>query len=154
MAVIDSIILLIGKFVFGHFPRTTFNGLFEMIYQPHVIQIGSLQMHVEGFLFNLCFYIAAITFGYFISVAFYRMSTIVKIIVGIGIIAIMFNGLPMLDELLLKGAITRAVVNAISFAFGYQNGYNPYFGMVTFLLMSAVFAALSWILMRKAAVKE
>jgi hypothetical protein len=154
MAVIDKIILIVGKFVFEYLFRMSFTGLFEMIYQPHVINIGNLQMHIEGFLFNLCFYLAAITFGYFVAVAFYRMSNIVKIIVGVGIIMIMFNGLPMLDALLLNGAITKAVVNAISFAFGYHNGYNPYFGMVTFLLISAVFAALSWLMMRKAAVKE
>lgn len=154
MAVIDKIILLLGKFVFEHLFRMSFTGMFEMIYSPHVVQIGNLQMHIEGLLFNLCFYLAAITFGYFVSVAFYRMSNIVKIIVGIGTIAILFNGLPMLDAILLNGAIMKAIMNAISFSFGFQNGCNPFFGMVTFILTSAVFAALSWLLMRKAAVKE
>ena len=154
MAVIDKIILLIGKFIASHNSRINFKGLFEMIYAVRMDQVSGLQMHVDGFIFNMCLYLAAMTIGYFITIAFYRMSKIAKITVAVGVPMILLNVVPILDAALLNGAVTKALINTLAFAFGFQNGGNPYFVVVSLLLITAVFCALCWLTMRKAIVRD
>ena len=154
MAVIDKIILLIGKFVASRSGRISFTGLFEYIYGARTAHISSAQMHAESFLFNLCLYLAVITIGYFITIGFYRMNKIAKISVAIGVPMVLLNGLPLVDAVLLKGVIGRTFINTFLFAFGFKNGANPYYGMVSCLVIFALFAGLSWLIMRKAVVKD
>lgn len=154
MAVIDKIILLIGKFAASRSNRIHFDGLFEFIYGTRTAQISSAQMHLESFLFNLCLYLAVITIGYFITIGFYRMNKIAKISVAIGVPMVLLNGLPLVDAVLLHGVIGRTFINTFLFAFGFKNGANPYYGMVSCLVIFAVFAGLSWLIMRKAVVKD
>jgi len=154
MAVIDKGILLLGKLIASISNRILYKGLFEMIYSVRADRISALHMHIDGFFFNLCLYLAAMTIGYFITIAFYRMNRIAKITVAVGVPMVLLNGLPTLDAVLLHGAVMRALVNAFTFAFGFQNGGNPYFGMVTLLLIAAVFSCLSWLMARRAVVKD
>jgi len=154
MAVIDKIILLAGKFICSYMSGVHFVGLFELIYSAHAASAGTVQMHIEGFLFNFSLYLAVITIGYFITIAFYRMSKIAKITVAVGVPMVLLNAVPYMDLVLLHGAIGNALYNTMTFAFGFKNGGNPYFGMVTCLLIFALFAGLSWVTMRKAVVKD
>lgn len=154
MAVIDKGILLLGKLIASISTRISYTGLFEMIYAVRADRISSLHMHIDGFFFNLCLYLAVMTIGYFITIAFYRMNRIAKITVAIGVPMVLLNGLPILDAALLHGAVMRALVNAVTFAFGFQNGANPYFGMISLLLIAAVFCCLSWMMVRRAVVKD
>jgi len=154
MAVIDKIILLIGKLIASHSSRIGFTGLFDMIYAVRMDQVSGLQMQVDGFIFNMCLYLAAMTIGYFITIAFYRMSKIAKITVAVGVPMILLNVVPILDAMLLNGVIMKTLINTVSFAFGFKNGGNPYFGVVSLLLIAVVFCALSWLTMRKAVVRD
>lgn len=154
MAVIDKIILVVGKLIASYFPGTHFVGLFELIYTGRADQAGAVQSHIDGFLFNFCLYLALITIGYFITIAFYRMNKIAKISVAIGVPMILLNAVPFLDEALFHGVIGNTLMNTLSFAFGFKNGANPYFGMVTCLLIFGIFAGLSWLVMHKAVVKD
>ena len=154
MAVIDKIILLAGKFIASHMSGVNFVGLFELIYAGRADQVGAIHMNIDGFLFGFCLYLAAITIGYFITIAFYRMNKITKIAVAVGVPMVLLNAVPYLDAALLHGELGNVLMNTMSFAFGFHNGANPYFAMVTCLLISAVFAALSWLAMRKAVVKD
>jgi len=117
-------------------------------------QVSGLQMQVDGFIFNMCLYLAAMTIGYFITIAFYRMSKIAKITVAVGVPMILLNVVPILDAMLLNGVIMKTLINTVSFAFGFKNGGNPYFGVVSLLLIAVVFCALSWLTMRKAVVRD
>jgi len=154
MAVIDKGILLLGKLIASNSTRIFYTGLFEMIYGGRAGRISSLHMHIDGFFFNLCLYLAAMTIGYFITIAFYRMNKIAKIIVAVGVPMVLLNGLPILDTALLHGVVVKALINAAAFAFGFQNGGNPYFGMVSLLLIAAAFCCLSWLMVRRAVVKD
>lgn len=154
MALIDKGILLLGKLIASHSTGIFYTGLFDMIYAARAERISTVQMHIDGFFFNLCMYIAAMTIGYFITIAFYRMNKIAKITVAIGVPMLLLNGLPLLDAALLHGAIFKALMNAVSFVFGFQNGGNPYFGMVFLVLITAAFLSLSWLMMRRAVVKD
>ena len=42
------------------------------------------------------------------------------------------NGIPILDTLFFHGMIFEGLLNSTSFAFGFRNGGNPYFGMGPF----------------------
>lgn len=154
MAVIDKIVLVLGKFISGINLRIIYKGLFEMIYAKQVNQISSLQMHFEGFFFNLCLYLAAMSIGYFITIGFYRMNKTAKIVVAISVPMVLFSGIPFLDAALLNGVMMNALHNASSFAFGFQNGGNPYFGIVTLLLISTVFCIFSWLMVQRAVIKD
>jgi len=154
MAVIDKGILLLGKLITSNSTRLVYTGLFEMIYAVRADRISTLHMHIDGFFFNLCLYLAAMTIGYFITIAFYRMNRVAKITVAVGVPMVLLNGLPILDAALLHGTVLRALANAATFAFGFQNGGNPYFGMVTLLLIATVFSCLSWLMVRRAVVKD
>lgn len=154
MAIIDKGILLIGKYIAYINTRILYTGLFEMIYGVRADHISTLHMHIDGFFFNLCLYLAAMTLGYFITIAFYRMNRIAKITVAVGVPMVLLNGLPILDAALLHGVVMRAFANAATFAFGFQNGGNPYFGMVSLLLIAAVFSCFSWLMVRRAVVKD
>ena len=154
MAVIDKGILLLGKYIASISGRIFYTGLFEMIYEVRAANISTLHMNIDGFFLNLCLYLAAMTIGYFITIAFYRMNKISKISVAFGVPVVLLNGLQILDAALLHGAVLRALANAATFAFGFQNGGNPYFGMVTLLLIATVFSCLSWLMVRRAVVKD
>ena len=154
MAVIDRIILVVAKLITSYFPGAHFIGLFEMIYAGRETQVSGFNMHIDGMFFNFCLYLAFIAIGYFITIGFYRMNKIAKISVAIGVPMILFNAIPFLDAALLHGVIGRTLYNTLTFAFGFQNGANPYFGMVTCLLIFGIFAGLSWLVMRKAVVKD
>lgn len=154
MAVIDKGVLLIGKLIASHSTGIFYTGLFEMIYAVRANRISTVHMHIDGFFFNLFLYLAAMAIGYFITIAFYRMNKVTKITVAIGVPMVLLNGLPLLDAALLHGAIFKALMNAVTFAFGFQNNGNPYLGMVSLLLITVVFISLSWLMMRRAVVKD
>ncbi len=154
MAIIDKIILLVGKMIGAYQNKFTYAGLFEMIYGIRAGRVSDLHMQADGFFFNLFIYLAAMAFGYFITVAYYRMNKPVKIAVSIGIPMSLLYGLPILDSTVTHGAISSAIGSAVSFAFGFRNNANPYFGMVTLLMVFVVFGALTWLMIKRAVVRD
>lgn len=111
-------------------------------------------MFFEKLLFTICLYAAVSMIGYFITALYYRMGKGAKIAVSVGVPAGLLIMLPIVDASLFHGKIGRTIGRLTSFAFGYSNKANPYYGMVTLLLIFAVFSALSWLLVRKAVIKD
>jgi hypothetical protein len=144
---------MVGKFLASKKESFEFSGIYELMY-PGRVSEGALQMYGKGFLLNVSMYLAVIALGYFITIAYYRMNKAAKIAVSIGVPSLFIYGLPILDATVTHGAIAEAIYKTISFVFGIQNGGNAYFAVVTCLLTACMFAALSWLMMRRAVIKD
>lgn len=130
--------------------------LFETLYG------GALGEPMNPFLLSLCsvafsFFVmlAASAVGYFITILFYRLNKVGKILVGAGVPCFFFFGVPLLKALgvwFLGGRPAEAVVHFFSGLARFlldqpQNAMLTYFG--TFV----AFSAFAWLLMRRAVVK-
>ncbi len=155
MSLINEIILLIGKVFAANTESFTFEGTFEQIYGARYAGSGTgLQMAFEGLLFLICISAAAMMFGFLITTMYYRLNKLAKVLVSVGVPVSIIIILPIVDFSLTGGQISNAIFKFMSFAFGFLNGTNPYYGMVTCLVGFALCAAISWLLIRKAAVKD
>ena len=155
----------------------TINGIIfthVMVYRPMLVQaygprygyaldvypysnsspVLTAQILAEDFLWLLCtcFFVSMV--GLWITTLFYRMNRGLKIAVGIAVPVLLLNGLPFLDELYFGGAFVKALANAARAAWGLSGGYNPYIGMFSMLVFSGIFAALTFLLARRAALKK
>jgi len=153
MALINAVILMVGKFLASKKDTFSFSGIYELMY-PGRAGESMLQMYGKGFLLNVSMYLAVIALGYFITIAYYRMNKAAKIAVSIGVPALFIYGLPILDATVTHGAISAVIWKFLHFAFGFDNGENAYFAVVTCLLTACIFAALSWLMMRRAVIKD
>lgn len=153
MTIIDSVILAVCKLAAGNNQNIRVEGIFEINYRNHVNSIGSFRVHMESLIFQILMYLTFIVIGYFITIAYYRMNKAAKTAVSIGVPVGLFVIMPIIDDIIMKGRINRSISELFIFAFGFQI-QNPFYGMVTFLILIDVFAAFSWMLMRRAVVKN
>jgi hypothetical protein len=149
MALIDSINGVLAGMVSNY--QTAYMQFYGQRYAGS--SNGILQL-VEGFLWSIFAYAMLAMTGYFITTLYYRMNKGLKFIVSIGVPAFFFIILPIIDTNFTDGVISKGITNFFSFAWGYKNGFNPYFSMVTCTLIFALFGGLSYLLIRKAVVKE
>lgn len=100
----------------------------------------------------LYFFISMI--GLFITTLYYRMNKPLKIIVSIGVPVIFMNVLPAVDSFFFQSRLSTFLSNFCSAAWGVSEGYNPFIGMASMLLFGAFFAALAYLLTRRAVIKK
>lgn len=155
MSMINEILMLLGRTLASLEEGFIFMGSFEQIYGPRYVgNQGGLQMAAEGMLLLICTSVAVMMFGYFITVMYYRLNKSGKIIVSISVPLLLIVILPIADWRLTGGAINRGFGRLTVYAMGLHNGYNPYWGIVSSLIIFALFTGLSWMLVRKAVVKD
>lgn len=149
MALIDSINGAIASAIFRY------DSMYMQLYQLRYTGMGNGFLKLsEGLLWYIFAYAMVGMVGFFITVLYYRMNKGLKLLVSIGVPSLIFVVLPMYDSYFTKGAIFRSIGSFFSFAWGYKNGYNPYFSMVTCTLISVLFGTLSYLLIKNAQVKE
>jgi hypothetical protein len=153
MVIIDTCLLFISKAVFSNYKNFQVIGLFEQFFNNHINHISKLQMIAENILLLVCVYLSAAFIGYFITVAYYRMSKTLKTVVSIGIPVTATFLLPMFDTFVTKGKISKFIYDFVTFALGTKGG-KPYNAMITFGLVAILFGGLSWALIRKAVDKN
>lgn len=154
MALIDKGILLLGKLGSGiSGDKLIFLSLYEQIYITHVEKITTFQMHVEGLVFNMLLYLSFIAMAYFITTLFHRLTNFSKIIISVGVPIGIFVVLPIVDTTIANSKLLPGISKIVDFALGTTN-QNPYHAIITFISMCMVFSALSWLLLKRAEVKE
>ncbi len=160
-----------------------FRGLFVNYTGMYMERFGSLyadknsfQALAEGILWSFLAYVTAGMTGYLITSLYYRMSKALKLAVSIGLPALVFIVIPLIDGLYTKGAITAFFVNVFAFAFGFgitidlskgfvgliaqianlENGVPlyPYRAILYSVISIIVTGTLSFLLIRKATVKD
>ena len=89
--------------------------------------------------------------GYFISLAYYRMSKRMRTLVSVGVPAIFVVLLPVLD-ILTGGWLMTKLLSGLVQVLGL-NTVNPWCAVASFAVLAAAFGTLSWPLIRRATVK-
>lgn len=108
---------------------------------------------IGGFLWIAFLYMMAAMLGYFITTLYYRMNTKLKVFVSVGVPGFLLIGIPYIEYNWTNGRITEGIFNFIVYVSGITNGYNPYYFMVTSLVVLIILGTLSYHLIRKAVVK-
>ena len=154
MALIDSVIWL------GMSTLSPYHSLVEGTY---AVWYGYLDVHktvalvIGAFIWQMVAYLTVSVAGLFLTTAFYRMSKPVKLLVAIGVPALLFIIWPIMDAALFDGALTRALVDAcgwISSLISKLVGVgNPYGTVLINSFWILALAGLIWLLMRRATVK-
>lgn len=155
MALIDNMVSRIYHWILPKNGTLEYTSLIEMTYgSRYQSDASGFIIFLEGVLLMFCLYNALSMMGYFITTLYYHLSKGAKIAVSIGVPVGLLTVVPLVDSLVFNNAISRALLKFIIFAFGYANGANPYYAMVTLLLTFAVFSGLSWLLVKKAVMKD
>ncbi|WP_099203721.1 hypothetical protein [Scatolibacter rhodanostii] len=91
--------------------------------------------------------------GMISGLVFYRLSKIGRIIAGVGLGGGLVILLPIAEETITNGAISRAAKQFVLFVLGLQHssGPNPYIWFASSLVLCAVIGGLSYLLLRRAA---
>ncbi len=105
-------------------------------------------------LWTIATYLFAIMTGYFITGLYYKMTKLPKIIVSIGVPGLLFVVLPIIEETVTKGKIFRWIEMVTLKLNGLSNGMNPSVAVLSYVVGAAFAAGLSFILVRRAVVKE
>lgn len=109
----------------------------------------------EGLLWSFTMNLACYLMGLFLSAMLYRLNRLLKIIVFGGLGAIFCFILPVIDIGITDGEIFRSIMHGILFAMGCLAGRgNPYFAVVTFLIIGALFVGGYSLFLRRATVKQ
>jgi len=149
MALIDSINGIVVDSLTGY------QSAFMQFYgQRYIENSSNIQGIIEGFFWSVLAYSFLVMLGFFITTLYYRMNKAMKLLVSIGVPALIIIIIPFIDATFTNGAIYSAIGNFFGFAWGYNNGFNPYYSMVTCTLFFALFAGLSYLLIRRATIKE
>lgn len=158
MSVVDQIFLVIGGQVANVISSLEFSGLMQIGYPEYFSNQSLLILTLTNLVFKFILYTMAIAIGYFITVAFYRMSKKIKTIVSVGIPVTLFMLLPMLDELLYSAGIvdlhiSSRIGNFMLAVTGSSSG-NPWIACLFFFVIMTLMCALSWLLLRRATIKN
>lgn len=146
MALIDSALALVSRNITAVNSGIYSSGMLELMYGRYINGIGNFLISLL-----LCFFIYA-TFsavGFFITTLYYRMNKGLKITVSIGVPAVLFVIAPLIDTLLLKGAVFAALAKITGAAFS-----SPFMCMLSCFILFVLITVLSWFLVRKAIVKD
>lgn len=174
-----SAILTVIDLAFGWF-----QGLFLRYVSTYMDRFGRLYANKSSFaaiadslLWTFLSYLSAGMLGFFLSSLYYRMNKTLKLIVSIGVPALFVIIIPLIDSLYTNGTITAFLLNIVAYAFGYgitldasnglfagvmrqffdmENGVPlfPYRAILFSVLSAAVTASFSFLLVRRATIKE
>lgn len=149
MAIIDRVIWVIVTTFASSSSRMSFVSLFEMVGGSSVPGMSNLLINLGGIGLSLVIYLASLFVGYFITIMFYRLSKAGKAIVGAGVPVFFTVVLPIIDSTLTRGRIGMIFSYIIIHTMGSFGKF-----IISSIVLSAIFAALSWVLMRKAVVRQ
>ncbi|MCU6732899.1 hypothetical protein [Diplocloster agilis] len=151
MAVVLEVLSCVAK-LGGGYRDIQLGTLYEMLYTERMASISPVLVVVENLLMLFCCCFAFMMVGYFITIAYYRMEKHWKLLISVGLPVLCFVLLPIVDTV-LGGVIFLSIFRVLMFATGLQFG-SPYICMLSALAVTAVFSGLSWLLMRRAVVKN
>lgn len=147
MAVTDTLISLLGQKI------GFLNGMYLFIYNGRYANNMGMQSIVEHILWTLCIYFTAFFIGYFFGILYNKLNKMAKLLVSAGVPVIILS-LIVLDSSANNARVLAVIGRFFVWAFGFQNGANPYIFMVACLVLSLVFAIISFFMVRRATVKE
>lgn len=110
--------------------------------------------YVGGLVWSIAANMAFLCIGFFITTLYYRMNKLLKVLVSVGVPGLVFIGLPLYGAL-SDSNIMITLYNFYLRVMGLTQGnINSYTAVGTYALLSAILLGLSWLLVRRAVVKE
>lgn len=149
MAIIDKVIWTVFVAIADSTEGLEFATLFETAYGNGLNIKSILLKNLADIWFNLLVSLVCLFIGYFITLMFYRLSKAGRAIVGAGVPVFITVVLPIIDSALAGGRIGKFLWDFAVFTMGTFDRF-----IISSIVFSAVFAALSWVLMRKAPVRQ
>lgn len=150
MALIDNVIFWVFKAISSSLTSNIeCQSAFVQIYTERMHGISSLQLYAGNLLFDIAIYLGASFIGYFITLMFYRMNKTGRVIAGVGVPVFLSVVLPAIDEFLTNGRISMLIMRVGELMMGTPQGV-----IISFIGFAIVFGALSWLLMRRAPVRQ
>ncbi|MFA0814475.1 MAG: hypothetical protein ACC608_01655 [Anaerofustis sp.] len=143
MSVIDNINALIA---------TAINPLFTPNYFVsfgQTMAIGTFPLSLLSF---FALYAAAGMFGFFVTIGYYHMNKLAKVLVSVGVPLLLFVIFPIADSMLTNGAIYEALGKLFLYMIGYTSGIIG--SLISAAIIVLLFGALSWLMIRRAKAKE
>lgn len=132
----------------------TYKPAFIQVYDKWTIQTATPLVIVSAFIWSAVLYLAAYLVGYFITNLYYYMNKIAKIAVSVGVPVWFVIILPLIDSEITKGKIAKFIGDTFLIFVGLKDTVNPYIAVLSLLLVSAVAAGLSFLMVRRAVVKN
>jgi len=153
MALFSLLLLALGKLIESPSSGIAYSSLLSMIYQSiGTVPFSGLFEYLISFLFLTVLFIAAQALGYLITVALYRMDKKQKISYIVGFYIVIFVILPIIN-MFISGQISTILVKFLDLSMGIS-AQNPFIGMFSLTLFSIIVTGLTWVLIRKAVVKN
>lgn len=148
VAIIDTISSLIFSSISNY--KSLYFGFYYARYR--MVPEVSLQVITEGFIWRILAYAVASISGFIITLLYYRMDKPLKLAVSIGVPVLFFMIIPFINNYLLDGEIEYFRERVSDYIAGY--GTNPYTWVMIGAAIFVVLSILSYLLMRRATVKE
>lgn len=148
MALIDTSLGAIGRSL------GSYKSFFLEFYQHYFSGASALQIFLVGFALSFLLYATSALAGYFITTLYYRMNKGLKLMVSIGVPALILFVLPLVDMSIAHGAISRGIGQLFLLASGAKAGYNPLYPLVSCIIVGSTLAVLTFLLQRRAVIKE
>jgi hypothetical protein len=145
MAVIDNFYVNVSIRI------TNYTSFFSQFFNLNK-NVQSVKTVVLGLVWSIAVYLLALMLGYFITILYYRMSRMWKIIVSVGVPVVLLTILPIIDSLLTGGVVYGAIGKFFAMTIGYRE--NPLISTLSSLVFASILGAISYLLMRRAALKE
>lgn len=150
MAIVDNLILLLGNLINGVSAGTdTAFSFIQILILSSNPSISSMGMFSLNFIYGILSYLFAFVLGYLITLIYYRLPKLWKIIVSISIPVGVFVLLPIVDLFVFNLQITELFSKAFIFITS-----STIITFVTIIAFTALFGALSYLLVRRAEIKE
>lgn len=151
MSVIDIIIYSISKIFIDNvtFYEATFRRVY-LLYADSSIKSNGFMDIINLLLFQFTLCIVAYILGFVINMIYYRSNKFMKVVVSVLPIALFIAYANVMYHSKKISDITTTFFNFI-FGFNPANAYAP---MITFLLIALVLGATSFLLIKKAVIKE
>lgn len=154
MATIGKVLLLTFSILLLKLEiNVKYSSLFDQVYGLSITDSGSLPYHITVFFYDLSLYLVFMSAGYLIALIYFRISRLGKIVLNVSIPVLLLIALPAFDTSIFKGQTSKGFNHFLNTILGISS-YHPSYAIFTFVLLSAIFSGFSWLLLRRATVRD
>ncbi len=146
MSVAGILIASLGSSMAVDNKNVMINTLYSFFYPQRVESLPPAIVFLETLTWNFMIYLSAFFTGLFISLMFYRLSKIWKVVAAIG--------LPVLFLVILPTVLVKSLPGLVIYIFSIDSFSDPWTGIMIGLGNSIVFGLGSWLLIRRAPIKS
>lgn len=153
MSVLDVTLKSIYGFITGLLNESfLFESIFDMLYLEYIREVNSFVRVLMNLLFFIAVYFCFNMLGYLMGTLFHRLNKTIKVIFAAGLPTTIFVIFPIVDFTFFGGNMSMNLFNFIIDIFAIRS-QQPLYAVLSFLVITAICSALSWLFIRKAKVE-